>query len=486
MTRWIVLAGFIAATACKAKHEPRPLESSGSAGARGAAPRRGDLINPPTAKVTEDVDPPPKPVDQAAPTEGWVFKRDIVSGNAHATGIAIDSKHNAVLTIEFKGTIRVGDQTLDADGESALLMSVALETGTVNWIKRLATGGLLQYASVAVDSTDAVIISGALIGSTDLGGGMLTSAGDKDILLAKFTSGGAHVWSERFGGSEPDKPAAVAIDAKDHIVIAGYYARTVDFGGRKLDSKNDAEMFVARYSPAGKLEYANRLSGGGSETSELFDVAVDAKGNAIAIGSFATSLQVGGTSLAGIKGNAGQTFVVAFAPSGQLAWSTVYAPGGMTMATHVAVDPVGGVILGGTDLDVAIDSNHMTSFDLPSGMPTKGGTLTEFIGRLGPDHKPDWRLPIGSGGLTDRSYHVTAANGDIVLVGASSHLLLKDLGGTHTFVARVSNAGKLESVRPIPNARPSAYKELATRDGIVVIAKNTGKDQALTLMRPAD
>ncbi len=419
---------------------------------------------------------------------GWAGSLSLVAGKARAASVAIDSTNNAIIAIEFEHSITVGTQTFDGGEGGMLLLKVPIAGGPIAWTKLLGKDRTLEYTSIAIDSKDAIVLTGALVGTVDVGGGALTSAGDKDILLAKFGSDGTHQWSHRFGGSQPDRPASVAIDAKDSIAVAGYYADAVDFGGKKLTGKNSAEMFVARYAPDGKVVFANRISGGGEDQSELFDVAVDEKSNVIAIGAFSERLDLGGKPLVGVRGKTLQTFVVAYTPAGGIAWSTAYAPGGATMANVVRAGKSGSVILAGTDMNMPVDQNHMVSFDVASGAPTQG-SMKSFVAELGPDHKSKWSLAISNLGMGDIIEPAVAANGDILVVGnaASAPFDQPALKDVKTFLARISSAGAVVSAVPIPNATAiTASPKLAIRGATTVIAVQTGEgaSQGLTLLRP--
>ena len=53
--------------------------------------------------------------------------------------------------------------------------------------------------AIAVDGARNVLVTGEFRGTVDFGGGPLSSAGDRDIFLAKYDAAGAHLWSQRFG-----------------------------------------------------------------------------------------------------------------------------------------------------------------------------------------------------------------------------------------------------------------------------------------------
>jgi hypothetical protein len=128
-----------------------------------------------------------------------------------------------------------------------------------------------QYAtSLAVDPSGNLIVAGYFSGTVNFGGANLTSTGDTDIFVAKFSPAGVHQWSQRFGGLFADQALSVAVNASGDVIVAGYFEGTVDFGGGSLVSSGLADIFV-RVVPAESTNGAgarrrlrsNRPIGGG-------------------------------------------------------------------------------------------------------------------------------------------------------------------------------------------------------------------------------
>jgi hypothetical protein len=84
---------------------------------------------------------------------------------------------------------------------------------------------------VAVDAEGNVLIVASFRGTTDFGGGPLTSAGDTDLVLAQYDRTGAHRWSRRFGGASAEHAKDLALDPQGNIYLVGSFWGTVDFGG---------------------------------------------------------------------------------------------------------------------------------------------------------------------------------------------------------------------------------------------------------------
>ena len=104
--------------------------------------------------------------------------------------------------------------------------------------------------SVGLDGAGNVFITGEFEGSVDFGGGLLTSAGGRDIFLAKYDTSGTHLWSQRFGDSRGDQGFGVGVDGTGNVFITGWFQGTVDFGGGPLTSAGSFDIFLAKFGDA--------------------------------------------------------------------------------------------------------------------------------------------------------------------------------------------------------------------------------------------
>ena len=90
-----------------------------------------------------------------------------------------------------------------------------------DWITQFGTASDDGGTCVSSDSSNDVVVGGYTYG--DLYG---TNAGDKDLIIAKLSSGGSFLWGWQFGTSLEDKIRAIAVDGSDNIFAAGYVSGT--------------------------------------------------------------------------------------------------------------------------------------------------------------------------------------------------------------------------------------------------------------------
>src|SRR5204863_959165 len=89
---------------------------------------------------------------------------------------------------------------------------------------------------VAIDPAGNILLTGVFEGTADFGSGPMTSAGQGDVFLAKYSPTGAAIWTERFGGAYSDAGNAVAVDASGNVLVTGTFLNPVDFGGGLLQA----------------------------------------------------------------------------------------------------------------------------------------------------------------------------------------------------------------------------------------------------------
>ena len=88
---------------------------------------------------------------------------------------------------------------------------------------------------------------GSFQGSTDVGGGVLSSNGASDGFVAAYDSAsGSHQWSMALGGNSAsivDEVAAIAVD-RERLCICGEFGGTMMLAGSNRTSSAEADMFL--------------------------------------------------------------------------------------------------------------------------------------------------------------------------------------------------------------------------------------------------
>lgn len=210
---------------------------------------------------------------------------------------------------------------LDPNGNGIWARAGQTSSATESVFGSLAT-------SVAVDNAGGVAISGRFHSNTaDFGSIHFTKTNSyyhsSNIYIVKYDSNGNELWGHNAGTIYENNNCsnAIAADANNNLIISGYFCNTINLAGTTLMSGAGAQFFVAKFNPAGVLQwakcpqYSTAYSGGWS-------VDVDQAGNAyVAAMTFSSSMNFGnGVSLSNQGNNS--LFVVKYnGATGNAAWA---------------------------------------------------------------------------------------------------------------------------------------------------------------------
>jgi hypothetical protein len=208
-------------------------------------------------------------------------------------GVAVDASNNIAVTGSFFSTVNFGGSNLVSAGLSDAFVVKYRADGTHLWSTRVGASGISESGqAVAINGSGGVVVTGAdrgaflvkydtdgvkqwtrnftsnvdmqgldvafgpngtiamtgdLQGSTNFGGGAITSAGDDDIFLAVFDATGVHHWSQRFGNTLDDWGYACAFDASSALIATGIFSSTVNFGGAMLTSLGNSDVYLVKF-----------------------------------------------------------------------------------------------------------------------------------------------------------------------------------------------------------------------------------------------
>ena len=214
--------------------------------------------------------------------------------------VAVDSGGNVFVTgymsMSSSGVDFGGGALFSAGGADAFLVKYS-STGAHVWSKRFGSSGTDMGMAVRADSLGNVVVAGTFEGTIDLGGGTLTSAGGRDLFVAKFSPTGQYLWSKQFGGTSGEDVRGVAVDGAGDVLLTGQFLGTINFGGPTLTSAGYEDIFLAKLSGVSGGHVWSKRLGSSSAPDAGYGVAVDGSGNVAITGFFAGSVDFGGGAI---------------------------------------------------------------------------------------------------------------------------------------------------------------------------------------------
>jgi PKD repeat protein len=287
-----------------------------------------------------------------------------------ALGIAVDSSGDAYVTgYSFSTTLPV---TADAaqrtnGGRSDAYLAKIAPDGSLSYFTYL--GGSLDEGSITytacstgcclmgigLDPAGNVYVTGSTKSSNfptlNPFQSVIGAANRFDVYVAKYTSNGSKVYASYLGGSGPDQPNDLAVDAAGAVFVTGV-TQSTNFprvNPAQSTIKGTVSSFITKINPSGTaVEYSTYWGGTGS-TNNGNNIAVDAAGNAYVAGITTASdfPLINGTQQA--FGGSTDGYVVKLAPSGSTAlYSTVVGSSNNDYFYGIAVTDQGDAVVGGS------------------------------------------------------------------------------------------------------------------------------------------
>jgi len=164
-------------------------------------------------------------------------------------GVALAASGNLIVTGGFSGELNFGGGTLTSAGADDVFVAALDASGAHLWSKPFGAVADQRGSRVTTDSQDNVIVTGSFAGSTDFGGGALTSIGGDDVFLVKLAESGNHIWSKRYGDNALQGAAALVAAPEERLLFGAVVEGSIDFGGNKLTSAGQEDVALALLGP---------------------------------------------------------------------------------------------------------------------------------------------------------------------------------------------------------------------------------------------
>jgi hypothetical protein len=272
-----------------------------------------------------------------------VFGMSSTGGNAAVpiNVVANPWTGNVSLTGIYEGSAKWGVYGTLPQGGGGFLFNASAYNGFVpTSIKALDTAYFTNPQTLG-EYVTYTITQGTFVGTINLGGGPLTSAGSSDIFVTTY-SNGSHIASARFGGAGSENARMAVAGSKRWI--AGDTDGDIDFGGNLLHPSDKRDAFVAVLDDKNGHLFSEMFPGTGNQ--EIRAITTDTSNRATVLGSFQGDIKFGDTTL--ISASSADTFVASFGTDYGIRWVRAFgAQSGSLGAYHLAADPKGAVWIGG-------------------------------------------------------------------------------------------------------------------------------------------
>lgn len=230
------------------------------------------------------------------PDGGIIWVKSVSNENyAGFNEAGVDANGNIYAFGEFTNSITVGSTTLTTSSNRNVLLIKFSSDGNPIWAKTF--GGIATKGAngLAVLPNGESLLTGYFVSVMQIGANNHTNNGLGDIYLAKFDGEGNPVWSTTIGGTGTDNGFALYTSTEGDIFLGGSFMNTMQVGTQTLTSNGEWDIFIAKFTSSGTPVWANSF--GGSANDRLNDLLIDNQGSIYGFGWYQNTMPVGNETL---------------------------------------------------------------------------------------------------------------------------------------------------------------------------------------------
>ncbi len=175
------------------------------------------------------------------------------SGFDAAVAIAASPQGECYVSGIFQAIAEFGGQAVVAADEYDTLLAKYGSDGTLISLKKIKEGrGTVPWGTPGVVCDDAgnVCVAGQFSGVASVAGTPISSGGANGVFLAQYDKTGVLGWVRQGSGTEAIECNGLALGAGGSLYFAGVFKGTAVFDAMRLTSRGDSDAFLVRFSPA--------------------------------------------------------------------------------------------------------------------------------------------------------------------------------------------------------------------------------------------
>lgn len=359
-------------------------------------------ITVPSASLTSANDFVVRTISNTSYAWQWAVQSTNTSSLKTVADAAVDNNGSVITVGSYKDSYTFGTSTITSTGAYDMFILKNDVNGNLVWLKGIGSSvGDDEARGVSTDAFGNIYVSGYFNGTISIGNTSLTSAGDADIFILKFSADGSLIWAKQAGGTDRDQAFDIKVDALGNSYLTGRFYGTANFGSISLNTFSTyAKTFTAMYDANGNAIWAKEAT----STADNYgnSVTFDANGNCYVMGYFSLAMNFSGVTITPRINNI-DYFLVKYNPSGNLEWAKRIDGdfiANLGRMAHIAADVAGNIFIAGSE--------------------NVSNTKTSMIAKYSTDGNLVWKNTANSIWQNYAYDIVLGKNGEITIIGDAS------------------------------------------------------------------
>lgn len=305
-----------------------------------------------------------------------------------------DDSSNLYVTGWFSGSVDlnpgVGVASFSSLGNRDAYISKFNSQGLWQWSSVFGGFDQDEGSVITRDSSGNILVAGRFSGTVDFDPGIgvfsLTSNGDRDVYIVKYTSNGVFLWAESYGGSGYDDAERIRVDRLGNIVVVGSFSYMADLhpgvGFDYHTSVGSDDIYMIKLDSNGVFLWSKVI--GSSASDDCAGLEIDDQNNYWISGYFSNTCNFGSSTFQSLLTSNGgyDIFVAKYNSQGALKYCNNFGSSSNDLSMDVKIRNDKVYICGYFSLAVDFDSSPNAFFLVSHGNEDFFVALYDTIGNF--------------------------------------------------------------------------------------------------------
>jgi len=330
-----------------------------------------------------------------------------------SAGIACDSKNNLYLAGSFYDTLNCDLKKISSAGNRDIFIARFTEQGDLKDILTCGGKGPDMVTCICTVPDDNVALGGILTDSADFDKTKIPGKGQR-LFAAIFDEKGKFTWVSTISVTGDASLFMIGADEKGSIYVSGVFNGTLQADNKRVISNGRNDVFIARFDRTGAPE--ELISFGSEEDDIPGSMSVDASGNTLLAGTFIKSFEAGGIELSpgSTKTN---VFIIMFDRDFNSGWAKALSGDDYVQVSSIKSDNTGSFFTAG---------NFSSKLKIADTALVSQGYTDGFILKFHPDGSLAWGRSFGSWYYDYSNYLITDNPGGAIVSGSIGDIMTID------------------------------------------------------------